>query len=246
MTLEKKFEKSGNWLFRWRSFLPLVMIGLFVLGLKDFHRPFANPSLDLLWELVCLSVSLIGLAIRVFAGGYVPSGTSGRNTKKQTARVLNTTGIYSVVRHPLYLGNFFIWLGLSLFIKWWWFSFVIILTFWLYYEKIMYAEERFLEVKFGDQFLEWAQKTPAFIPSWKNYQPAILPFSIKAALGKEYSTYFAIIISFTVLEMVSDLFAEGRVEFDPVWIGIFTISLVIYVTVRILKKYTTLLHVAGR
>ncbi|MGB8874133.1 MAG: hypothetical protein WCC75_12145, partial [Desulfobaccales bacterium] len=45
--------------------------------------------------------------------GLPPRGTSGRNTQGQVAETLNTTGIYSLVRNPLYLGNFLIWLGLS-------------------------------------------------------------------------------------------------------------------------------------
>ena len=32
--------------------------------------------------------------------------TSGRNTHDQVADSLNTSGIYSIVRHPLYVGNF--------------------------------------------------------------------------------------------------------------------------------------------
>ncbi len=246
MTLQQKFEKSGNWLFRWRSFLPLVMIALFVIALRDFYRPIVNHSLDLLWELACFCVSLVGLAIRVVAGGYVPSGTSGRNTKQQRASVLNTTGVYSVVRHPLYLGNFIIWFGLSLFIRVWWFSIVVILAFWLYYEKIMFAEERFLEKKFGDQFLDWAAVTPAFIPRLKHYKPSVLPFSWKTALGKEYSTLLSITLSFTALDIVSDLFTDGRVEVDPVWQVILVVSLVFYVAVRILKKSTNVLKVEGR
>ncbi|MGC9453013.1 MAG: methyltransferase family protein, partial [Oceanipulchritudo sp.] len=47
-------------------------------------------------------------------------GTSGRNTKQQVAYSLNTTGFYSVVRNPLYLGNFFMYLGIALFTHHWW------------------------------------------------------------------------------------------------------------------------------
>ena len=98
--------------------------------------------------------------------GYVPRGTSGRNTRKQVAEVLNTTGMYSVVRHPLYVGNFIMWLGISLFFHLWWFTLLIALIFWVYYEKIMYAEEAFLEEKFGEQFLALGRKNPAFYPSF--------------------------------------------------------------------------------
>ena len=59
--------------------------------------------------------------------GFAPRGTSGRNTLGQVAEVLNTSGMYSVVRNPLYLGNFVIWLGLALFIKVWWCILIVVL-----------------------------------------------------------------------------------------------------------------------
>ena len=61
-------------------------------------------------ELIFLGVSLLGEAIRIFTVGYAPRNTSGRNTiTGQIADELNVTGIYSQLRHPLYLGNFLMW-----------------------------------------------------------------------------------------------------------------------------------------
>uniref|UniRef100_A0A7C3Z7K4 DUF1295 domain-containing protein n=1 Tax=Desulfobacca acetoxidans TaxID=60893 RepID=A0A7C3Z7K4_9BACT len=31
----------------------------------------------------------------------------------QLQKVWKTSGMYAIVRHPLYLGNFFMWLGLT-------------------------------------------------------------------------------------------------------------------------------------
>ncbi|MBL9141947.1 MAG: methyltransferase, partial [Phycisphaerae bacterium] len=36
MSLNKEFEQSGSWLFRYRSFLPLLVIPLFVIGALSF------------------------------------------------------------------------------------------------------------------------------------------------------------------------------------------------------------------
>ena len=60
-------------------------------------------------------ISFLGEAIRIFTVAYTPAGTSGRNTKQQLADTLNTTGIYSLLRHPLYLGNFFMFLDTFIF-----------------------------------------------------------------------------------------------------------------------------------
>jgi protein-S-isoprenylcysteine O-methyltransferase Ste14 len=246
MALKEEFKRTGDWLFRWRSYLPLLLIAGFGVAFIGFKYPHGSHKLDLLWELACLSISLFGLGIRIFTLGYVPGGTSGRNTRRQVAGHLNTTGIYAIVRHPLYLGNFFIFLGLSLFVRVWWFSLLIILAFWIYYERIMFAEEDFLQQKFGAAFTEWASRTPAFLPRFKNWQPPELPFCWKTVIGKEYATLFAIIGTFTLLDIVSEVYQSGAIVFDLMWGLLFSGSLIMYVAIRILKKYTTFLKVCGR
>ena len=168
--LQEEFEKTGKWLFRWRSYFPLTLIGVILLGLRHSEGPYHSQMGDELWEIIWPMISLLGVVIRIYTIGYTPRGTSGQNTRRQEAEVLNTTGAYSVVRHPLYLGNFFILLGISMFAGLWWISLISILAFWLYYERIMFAEEAFLRRKFGKEYEEWANKTPAFLPRLKNWK----------------------------------------------------------------------------
>ncbi len=246
MALKEEFERSGNWLFTFRSYLPLFIIGLLLVALLEFRYPFGSHKLDQLIELFCLFISFFGLTIRIFTIGYVPKGTSGRNTKRQVADVLNTTGIYSIVRHPLYLGNFFIIIGISLMIRVWWYVIMVMLIFWIYYERIMFAEEEFLRNKFGEEFLEWARKTPAFLPKFRNWKPQILPFSVRKILKSEYASFFGIIVSFTCIEIIGDIFVLGKFYFDSMWLVIFTTSSVIYLILRILAKKTRILDVEGR
>ncbi len=246
MALKDEFEKTGNWLFRRRSYLPLILIFFFLLSLPHFKYFSDNHKLDLLWEVLCLAVSFFGLTIRIFTIAHTPRGTSGRVTKKQKAEVLNITGIYSIVRHPLYLGNFFIWLGISMFFHLWWLSIIFILIFWLYYERIMFAEECFLRKKFGIKFEKWADKTPAFLPRFKNWKKPALCFSIRKVLKKEYSGFFGIIACFTFLEVIGDYFITKKLEFDLFWIIIFSVGLLIYLILRTLKKKTNLLSEEGR
>ena len=49
------------------------------------------------------------------------------------------------------------------------FIIIVSLIYWLYYERIMFAEERFLERKFTDNYIKWSEGRPAFIPSFRNY-----------------------------------------------------------------------------
>ena len=205
-----------------------------------------TTGLDLAWDAGCLAVALLGQVVRFFTVGFVPRGTSGRNTRGQVAEALNTTGMYAVVRNPIYLGNFIIWFGLSLFMKSVWFTTVIILFFTMFYERIIFAEEAFLREKFGDAFMQWADATPAIIPQFKNWRPPSLPFSWKSAINREYGTFFAIIATFTVLELLAGLFNYGTLRIDAIWVKLFIGSAVLYLTIRYLKKKTKVLATDNR
>lgn len=246
MGLREDFESTGNWLFRWRSYLPLLLIGIFIVALREFEYPNHSKQLDALWEVVCLFISFFGLGIRAFTIGHTPAGTSGRNTSEQQASTLNTTGIYSVVRHPLYLGNFFMGLGIALFAHLWWLTLIYVLAFCIYYERIMYAEEAYLREKFGDQFVAWADTVPAFIPNLKKWKRPSLSFSLRNVLRREYNGFFAVIVTLFILEVIGDIFAEGKVELDPMWASILIVGFVVWATLRTLKKRTKLLNVEGR
>ena len=248
MALREELEKQGSWLFRWRSFVPLFILPVLVIALEKsgyLERHFGDDA-ENFFGLFCVAISLLGLAVRCITVGFTPRGTSGRNTKKQIAKTLNTKGMYSIVRNPLYLGNFLIFLGITLFIQVWWFSIISLLAFCLYYERIMFTEEEFLRNKFGSSYLEWAERTPLFLPKPGNWKQPDLPFSFRNVLKREYSALFVITSSFPLIDTVSDLVAVNRLELDWGWIILFTAGLAIYLTLRALKKKTKILAVSGR
>jgi len=156
MALQEEMEKQGNFLFKYRGYLPLIIVAV---GLAVFIEPHLTVIHFFVLkystvEFIGLFISLFGLFIRAYAVGHTPANTSGRNTKEQLADELNTTGIYSMVRHPLYLGNFFMWLGAAVLTKNGWFIVAFILLYWIYYERIMFAEEQFLRRKFGSVYTD--------------------------------------------------------------------------------------------
>uniref|UniRef100_A0A7C3ZA96 DUF1295 domain-containing protein n=1 Tax=Desulfobacca acetoxidans TaxID=60893 RepID=A0A7C3ZA96_9BACT len=244
--LADEFAKAGNWLFRWRSYLPLVLLVLAVPAAADAARRLGDHPLTMAWEVLCLTVAFLGLAVRFLTVGYVPAGTSGRNTLKQQAAALNSTGMYSVVRHPIYLGNFLMWLGVALLPRCWWFTVITLLVFWLYYERIMFAEEFFLLSQFGDQYREWASQTPAFIPKPANWVKPDLPFSLKSAIAREYSTFFALTAIFIAFDLIMGWFARGSLRPGRFTLTLFVVGLLTYSAVRFLKKNTGLLRTEGR
>ncbi len=175
MALVHEMENSGNWLFKRRSWLPLILVfsGLIIMYFGNKQ----SIIFDLRDEMIFLGISIFGELIRVFTVGFAPRNTSGRNTSAgQIADELNTTGFYSIIRHPLYLGNFFMWLGPVMFIRSAWFTIVFLLVYWLYYERIIFAEEQFLRRKFGEAYDKFSEKTSAFSLSDLNGSPRNLNF----------------------------------------------------------------------
>ena len=245
MALAQEMQATGNWLFRWRSFVPLPLVALLFIAL-GVHEDVEGQGYDDFWEAFCLAVSLAGLVVRCYTVGHAPRGTSGRNTTVQKAEVLNTTGLYSVVRHPLYLGNYLMWLGIVLFVGIWWLAVICTLMFWIYYERIMYAEETFLGERFGRDFQEWAATVPAFIPNFRLWRRPALPFSLKIVLQREYSGLLVMTTIFFALDLADDLIFESRLEFDPFWSGLAVFGFVTWMVLRVLRKTTAILHVPGR
>ncbi|GAC1656061.1 MAG: lipid A Kdo2 1-phosphate O-methyltransferase [Gemmatimonadaceae bacterium] len=247
MPLREEFEETGNWLFHRRSYLPLLIIAFVLAAMPRFEYPRREHWRHELWEGVCLSVSFIGLVIRAATVGWVPGGTSGRNTTDgQVAERLNTTGMYSLVRHPLYLGNFMIWLGLVLIPRSAWMAIVVVLVYWLYYERIAFAEEEFLRRRFGEEYIAWATHTPAFIPRISSWRRPPLPFSMRTVLRREYSGLFAVTLLFAALDAASGWVATGRIALDFPATVIVLSGLACYLVLLTLKRRTQLLHVAGR
>ena len=83
-----------------------------------------------------------------------------------------------------YVGNFFIFLGIALFIEVWWFVLLSVLAYWMYYERIIIAEEEFLRGKLERLFVEWAQRTPLIIPKFKNWKTRIAVFPEEDTQGR--------------------------------------------------------------
>jgi len=188
MALIHSFEKSGNYLFRNRGHIPVILFVLAVPIIYITDTSYYSRTTILFIQIFSIAVSATGFFIRAVTIGTTPAGTSGRNTKEgQVAEQLNTTGIYSVIRHPLYLGNYLMWIGIVLFTYNIYFVIIISLAYWLYYERIMFAEERFLEKKFGQDYLDWSLQAPAFFPSFARYRKNTVPLSLKSILRREYS-----------------------------------------------------------
>jgi protein-S-isoprenylcysteine O-methyltransferase Ste14 len=247
MALRETFEEQGNALFKRRGYIPLFALAAAISWYVFLLRG-GKAGVNCWWvDFLFLCVGFAGLGIRVFTVGFTPRGTSGRNTSEgQVAERLNTSGIYSAVRHPLYLGNFLMWLAPVLVLKDLWFTLFICAFFWIYYERIMYAEEQFLRRKFGQAYIDWSNDTPAFFPKFSRYKKADLAFSLRNALKREYIGCFNLVFVMTLFRSVGFAVTMKTFYLDKPWIIIFSASVFIFILIRILRKRTKLLDVEGR
>ena len=129
------------------------------------------------------------------------------------------------------------WLGVAMLTKNLWFIVAFVLLYWLYYERIMYAEENFLIEKFSDVYLKWALFTPAFIPSFKNYRKAEYPFCIKKVLKQEKKGLAAIFLIFWLFDWAGVIVKEKTIliKFD-FWFYAAIGSTIAYLILKIMKK----------
>jgi protein-S-isoprenylcysteine O-methyltransferase Ste14 len=249
MALVHSFETSGNKLFKYRGQIPVILflLAVPVVYFTDYKCFDSNSVLDLSLLITCVIISLSGQVIRSIAIGTANKHTSGRNTKEgQVAEALNTKGIYSTVRHPLYLGNYLMWIGIVAYTYNIYFVIIVSLLFWLYYERIMFAEERFLERKFGNDYVNWSLEVPAFIPSFKNKVKSEIPFSLKTTFRREYSGITATIIGFVFVDFFRVWFTNGEVQWKTSHLIVLIVAFSITLLFRTLKHNTKILHEEDR
>ncbi len=75
-----------------------------------------------------------------------------------------TSGPYSWLRNPMYMGRYFVGLGLAL-LTWRWFIIVpYALLYWFYAQARVLGEERRLRDLFGDEYITYCRKVRRWLP----------------------------------------------------------------------------------
>ncbi|HLJ44005.1 MAG TPA: isoprenylcysteine carboxylmethyltransferase family protein [Candidatus Binataceae bacterium] len=152
-------EDRGN---RW------VLVAFGVLGLLDCYLPAYTDRIDF-WTIGGDGIRWLGVLL--FAGGGAlriwPVFVLGRRFSGlvaiQPGHTLVTTGVYSVIRHPSYLGLLVNSLGWGLAFR----SGVGVLLTALTMLPLLArigAEERLLRSQFGDEYAAYCARTPRLLP----------------------------------------------------------------------------------
>ncbi len=168
--------RIGAVLFRNRSWLPVPF--LLVALLAPAHPTATN------W---IAGAVLIALGEWIRLAGVAAAGTVTRRRSRDVQRLV-TYGIFQLVRNPLYVGNFLIWMGFVVISGVMWFLPVAILLFAVEYTLIVAYEEGVLESIFGQEYLDYKKSTPRWFPR-SPAEPERGPHDWAEAWRSEISTF---------------------------------------------------------
>ncbi len=223
---EDRKVKIGNFLFKHRGILPAPFIILLLV--------FGSSPISLKSNLLKISgilISILGEIIRMFVAGFAKEKTSGRGMTIEASTLVNY-GLYSIVRNPLYIGNFLIFFGFLLFSE----NLLMILfgsiIFWIYYYYIVVAEENFLRKKFGKEYDDFLKNVPRFIPKGFKIKLPKDKYDLKKAIFREKDTIFIWIVAFSFLKERLCNFCKPKLSF----ILIVSISLIFWITINLYKR----------
>ena len=121
-----------------------------------------------------------------------------------------------------------------------WFIVAFILMFWVYYERIMYAEEEYLLNKFGNEYQSYSDQTPAFIPAFKNFKKPLLSFSFRKVIRQEKAGILNLFAVILLLRITGEYFESEAMHVELFWIVGFCVSLLLYAIIKILQKKTAI------
>lgn len=184
--------KIGAVLFRNRSWLPVPFL------LVTLLVPASATGVN--WIVGGILI-VVGEWIRI--AGVAAAGTVTRRRSRNVQRLV-TYGIFRWVRNPLYVGNFFIWMGFVVISGVLLFLPIAILIFGLEYTFIVAYEEGVLESIFGQEYLDYKKTTPRWIPRPPK-QRETGPHDWGEAWKSEISTfmqYIALIVVFAIKQKV--------------------------------------------
>ena len=205
----KKDRKSqllrwGEWLFKYRSYTP---IPLYIFISFCFWWKCENDYI--VWFCGLFFVAC-GESLRLWSLRYI--GRFSRTRRKRKGMMLVIRGPYTLVRNPLYCGNLFILIGITILSKLLWLIPIAIILFSLQYYCIVLWEEEMLLKNFPQDAERYFRSVPRWLPKWhtmrtysrKNMSPYYPWLDI---FRREKSTLLGICIIATFM-MVRELFLD--------------------------------------
>lgn len=174
--------KHGTLVQRFRVPLGFIFAVVFLV--------FARPTM--LSLIIGAVISIIGLLTRAWASGHIRKN-----------KTLAISGPYAYTRNPLYVGSFIMGLGFTIASGVWWLAILFAILFLGIYLPVMRVEAKELIAIFGEEFENYANAVPLFIPrltAYKNENSASNKFEMELYLKyREYRAGIGVGLALCVL-----------------------------------------------
>ena len=148
---------------------------------------FARPQIK--WLLWGVGVASLGLVIRGYAAGHL-----------RKHQQLATSGPYAFTRNPLYLGSVFLAAGFSVASHSWISSLLLAAYLAIFYPVVIRREQSELKAHYGDPFVEYSSRVPAFWPRLSPAMPSTEKFSWPLyRKNREYEASIGLAVAMAIL-----------------------------------------------
>jgi len=139
-----------RWVYRYRGVLlaPPLLLALFSDSRESESR--------LLWP-IGIALVLLGTGIRVLAQQHIHHRIKARQD-------LTTTGLYSIIRNPLYVANTVVCLGAVVVSRELWLVPIMFLYCGGLYALVVCYEEAYLLKKYGEPYRKYLSEVPRWFP----------------------------------------------------------------------------------
>ena len=237
---QHELARSGKALFSVRgSYLYLIIaIGVLIAYVGRAAGPFADPAANCAWFWASLGVASAGAIVRIITSGFAALGTSGNTKKGAVAAELNTTGPYSLVRNPLYVGRILNFTGIAMLSGSWVFGAIVLLLGVLVYERISIYEEEFLREKVGAAHARWAAEVPALFPRFHGWVKPKYPFWFRRMFWRENKKVFWLATAMILFDFARRGFDTANLPADMTWYYVYGGIVVVQLVVRVLRHFT--------
>lgn len=172
---------------------------------------FVFPSWESkVWDEICdafgIGIILFGLLVRIASRGL-------KQELSEESKALVTSGLYGLVRNPMYFGTLLIGSGVVLVLFQWWAFFLFLAVFLTIYIPQVRKEEKKLSARFGRVYEEYCATTPRFFPNALKLlkaDPREYLFFRREWIFKELPSLVGIITAIIAIEMWEDVRLFGH------------------------------------
>jgi protein-S-isoprenylcysteine O-methyltransferase Ste14 len=182
------------------------------------------------WGIVLL---LVGELIRFWALGFV----------ERKGRELAMSGPYAFVRNPLYVGNFFLGLGVAVIVGNWIILVLFLAGFLGIYTGTIRGEEKHLREMFGKPYEDYCRNVPSFLPRLTPYAAPKKDSFLWSRIIKhhEYITVAGIALMVMLIHLYDDLLLAKEPLSDE--IPLIIAAVIVALALALERVFVSRLHI---